>query len=216
MQDQNLVIGRCLLVVLVCAGGTARAGNEAEAANGGADASAPYKRVVQRYKLPPVALVDQDGRIVPIAEVLPRDATIALNFIFTGCKTICPSMTRTQGALRKGMGGRAELVQAVSITIDPVNDTPERLRAYVTRAGAQAGWRFYTGEPADVEAVRSAFAVTSAIREAHPPITLLRAAYSDDWVRLEGLFSAEQLRAEILRLKHVTHAALDRGEADSP
>ena len=211
MCDRSLAIGRCVLAGLVCAG-TARAGDAEVVVNG---APAPHQRLVQRYKLPPVTLVDQDGRSVPISEVLPRDANVALNFIFTACKTICPSMTRTQAALRKDMGARAEVVQAVSITIDPANDTPERLRAYAARSGAQAGWRFYTGEPAAVEAVRSAFAVASPSREAHPPITLLRAAHSEEWVRLEGLFSVEQMRVEIARIRQGARALRDQAGAGS-
>ena len=37
-------------------------------------------------------------------------------------------------------------VRLVSFSVDPANDTPEVLRAYAERFGAQQGWLFVTGE----------------------------------------------------------------------
>ena len=41
-----------------------------------------------------------------------------------------------------------------SLSVDPRHDTPRRLADLARERGAQPGWRFLTGEPADVEAVR--------------------------------------------------------------
>jgi protein SCO1/2 len=42
----------------------------------------------------------------------------------------------------------------VSISIDPVTDTPEKLKEYAEAFQAGPGWSFLTGKPEDMEAIR--------------------------------------------------------------
>ncbi|MEM7354200.1 MAG: SCO family protein [Acidobacteriota bacterium] len=42
-----------------------------------------------------------------------------------------------------------------SLSVDPEHDTPEVLREFAQRYGAQPGWSFLTGTPEDMEALRS-------------------------------------------------------------
>jgi len=109
--------------------------------------------------VPTFSFVDQGGR--PFG---PRDLAgrpWVADFIFTRCPTVCPRMTRTLAALRPRLGERIELV---SISVDPEFDTPERLRAFAARHGADApGWHFLTGQSAGVEkAVTEGFRIALA------------------------------------------------------
>ncbi|MCY1302493.1 hypothetical protein D9M70_521510 [compost metagenome] len=45
-------------------------------------------------------------------------------------------------------------VHLYSITLQPQLDTPDVLKAYAVRHGAQPGWTFLTGEPADIRRLR--------------------------------------------------------------
>ena len=189
--------------------------------NSGASAAAPpdhaahadqaasgYLRSLHQYTIPQVVVVNQDGRRIPLSEVLPSDTPIALTFIFTHCRTLCPLLSATLATLRKNMGGKADAVRVVSITIDPQNDTPERLHDYAAQLGAGAGWQFYTGETADVDEVLHAFAAYAQVKDEHRPLFFLRAARSTSWVRFEGAMTAEALAGEMIQIG--TRAALAR------
>jgi protein SCO1 len=204
-MKRSILLARFVcLGFLICAAGSLKASpSSAEPAAQEAAARAPKGYASShhhRYDLPKVVLVDRDGRRVPMSEVVPRDAPVALTFIFTRCPSVCPMLSRTLARLRKGMRGKAEAVRVVSITIDPENDTPEKLRAYAAHYEATAGWQFYTGEPEQIDAVLQAFDAFSQVREEHKPITFLRGAYRDDWTRLDGTMTSEYLAAELIRV----------------
>jgi protein SCO1 len=166
-----------------------------------ARASLGYARTQHRYTLPAVSLISQDGRRVLLGEILPRDSPVALTFIFTRCGTVCPLLSQTLASLRKGMRTKADALRVVTISIDPEYDTPERLQAYASRYEAGASWQFYTGAPDDIDEVLHAFEAMTPIREEHRPVTLVRAAYSNDWTRLDGTMTSDQLAMELKRVQ---------------
>jgi protein SCO1/2 len=187
---------------LVCAAGPLKASpSAAEPVAQEAAARVPgYARSHHRYELPKVVLVGRDRRRVPMSEVVPLDAPVALTFIFTRCGSVCPLLSRTLADLRKRMRAKAEAVRVVSITIDPEHDTPEELQAYAEHYQASAGWQFYTGELEQIDAVLHAFDAFTQVREEHKPIILLRRAYGDEWTRLDGTVTSEHLAAELARV----------------
>ena len=61
---------------------------------------------------------------------------------------------------RHGLGRFDDLLMAV--TLDPANDSPEALREYAKKRGADlANWSFLTGSAEDIQAVLDAYAVGS-------------------------------------------------------
>ena len=76
-----------------------------------------------------------------------------VDYFFTHCPTICPIMSsqlaRTQAWL-KGHDLDDE-VMLMSHSVDPIRDTPERLKTYATRLGADTTiWKFLTGDKEDL------------------------------------------------------------------
>ena len=68
------------------------------------------------------------------------------DFVFTSCAGPCPIMARRMADLQEALSGTNDL-RLVSFTVDPERDTPEVLRAYGQRFGAQADrWTFLTGD----------------------------------------------------------------------
>lgn len=67
----------------------------------------------------PVALSDFDDRYT------------VLYFGYTTCPDICPTTLADLGQAEKLLGGAAERVQMIFITVDPERDTPERMRDYL-------------------------------------------------------------------------------------
>ncbi len=104
---------------------------------------------VQGDFAPVFALWDQRGRLVRSGEL--RGHPYVLNFIFTRCKAaeMCPAstacMARLGAALREsGMGGK---VQLLTISFDPVHDSPGVLLAYAGSTGLDpANHRLLTGD----------------------------------------------------------------------
>ncbi len=95
-------------------------------------------------QVPEVAFTDQTGAAVRTADLAGR--VLIANFIFTRCPTVCPVTSLKMKRLGERLAGDGG-VGLVSISVDPEHDTPDVLRAYAARYGADpARWRFLTGE----------------------------------------------------------------------
>lgn len=157
-----------------------------------------YVRAIADIKPPQVTLVDAQGERVPLAAALGSSAPVVLQFIFTTCPSVCPALSATLAAAQPELGTSARLV---SISIDPEFDTPARLRDYARRFNAGPRWRFLTGSREDVAAVQKAFGAYRPNKMWHEPLTFLRPASGESWVRLAGPMSAAELVAEVRRLR---------------
>jgi cytochrome oxidase Cu insertion factor (SCO1/SenC/PrrC family) len=100
-----------------------------------------------------IKLVDQDGRERRLYSDLMAGKTVVIDVIFTTCTGVCPVLSRNFQRLQEALGDRiGRDVQLVSISVDPENDTPARLKEYAARFHAGPGWSFLTGSKADVDA----------------------------------------------------------------
>jgi protein SCO1/2 len=98
-------------------------------------------------RVPTFALRDQRGQAVGPGDL--AGSPWVVDFVFTGCSEACPRLSARMAELDHRLKTRGVRGHLVSITIDPANDTPERLAAYAARLGADPDrWRFLTG-PAD-------------------------------------------------------------------
>ena len=91
-------------------------------------------------------------------------------------------------------------VRMVSISIDPENDTPARLREYAKRFGAGPQWQHYRRQQRHQRGGAEAFATYRGDKMNHQPVTLLRRAVGQPWVRLEGFVSPSELAGEVKAL----------------
>jgi protein SCO1/2 len=149
-----------------------------------------------KYSLPDVKLVDMVNKEFSLPAIFDNDKPTMVNFIFTTCTTICPIMTATFAQAQDMLGPDLENVQMVSISIDPEQDTPEKLLEYAFKYQAAPVWNFYTGKKDDVITALKAFDAYRGDKMNHEAITLIRKNKESDWVRLEGLTSAADLIAE--------------------
>ncbi len=61
-----------------------------------------------------------------------RGKVVALFFGYTSCPDVCPTtMAELDQALQE-LGGQADQVQVLFVTVDPQRDTPERVQEYVS------------------------------------------------------------------------------------
>jgi len=147
----------------------------------------------QNYALPDISLLRESGQSVALAPELNDGRPVVMNFIYTTCETSCPLSSATFSLFDQRLGGERDKVHLVSISIDPEQDTPARLRAYAKKFHAGPEWQFYTGTLAASVAAQKAFGAYRGDKMSHSPLTLMRAAPGKAWLRIEGFVTPDQL-----------------------
>ncbi|MBS0396735.1 MAG: SCO family protein, partial [Proteobacteria bacterium] len=163
-----------------------------------AAAASAVRRAMADYAIPDVTLVREDGRPVPAREAL-GDGPVLVGFIFTTCTAICPITSATFRQVQQKLAP-GETLRIASISIDPEEDTPARLREYALKFHAGPGWHHYTGTVAASVAMQKAFDAYRGDKMEHTAAAFLRATPGGPWVRLDGFASADQLVAEFRAL----------------
>ena len=164
-----------------------REGQNASDAHAGAQGgSAPASN--SGMSIPDTELLDQDGRKVRFYSDLVKGKVVVINFIFTTCTTVCPPLGATFARVQKELGDRAGRdVHFISVSVDPVTDTPERLKAWGAKFKAGPGWTFVTGSKPQVDELLSALAASTARREDHTPTIIIGNDARGQWTRAYGL-----------------------------
>jgi cytochrome oxidase Cu insertion factor (SCO1/SenC/PrrC family) len=141
-----------------------------------------------KMNIPDVELLDQNGNKVRFYSDLVKGKTVAVNFIFTTCTTICPPLGATFARVQKELGARAGRdVQLISISVDPVTDTPERLKAWAAKFHAAEGWTLVTGAKPQVDELLRALGAATASPADHSPTVLVGNDAAGQWRRTYGL-----------------------------
>lgn len=74
------------------------------------------------------------------------------DFVFTTCGGPCPRLSKTMERIQRRTKNLSTSFQLVTFTVDPENDTPEKLAEYARIYHANpTRWSFLTGPQADVE-----------------------------------------------------------------
>ena len=154
------------------------------------------RRTVE-YTIPDVTLVRDDGKRTTLPEVLNDGRPVVLNFIFTTCTAVCPVISHTLQQLQDKLGNDRDRVHIVSISIDPEQDTVEKLAAYSKKYGAGPEWNHYTSTLETSIKAQRAFDVYRGDKMNHIPVTLLRDAPGNPWIRIEGFATAKKLLADL-------------------
>ncbi|GFO59632.1 hypothetical protein GMST_19570 [Geomonas silvestris] len=161
-----------------------------------------YDRTLADYNVPNVTLINQDGQKVNLRQLLESGKPVIVDFIFTTCTTICPVLSAGFSNLRRTLGDEAHKVQLVSISIDPENDRPEKLKTYLERFGGPEGWEFLTGSREEVGRVLRAFNAFVVDKMSHEPLYLLHAPNAPQWVRIKGLIKKSDLLNEYRKMEN--------------
>jgi cytochrome oxidase Cu insertion factor (SCO1/SenC/PrrC family) len=174
----------------------------------GEPAEDPGKTDISRlsFKIPDVLVHDQEGRRLNFYSDLIKGKTVAINFIFTTCTTICPPLTATFRRVQQDLGERAGRdVHLISISVDPVTDVPERLKTFSARFKAGPGWTFVTGNKQEINLLLKALGANVGDKNDHTPMILVGNQSANYWTRAYGLAPASTL------VKVITDAATRSG-----
>jgi protein SCO1 len=103
-----------------------------------------------------VPMQTHEGKTVRFYDDLLKGKVAMINFMFTECDGVCPGMTQNLADVQALLGDRVgREIFMYSISIDPTNDTPEKLAQYAAPFDIGPGWLFLTGKKADVELLRA-------------------------------------------------------------
>ncbi|AGA24480.1 SCO family protein [Singulisphaera acidiphila] len=108
-----------------------------------------------------VPLTNQFGERVRFRDDFADGRALIVNTMYTVCRGTCPGTSQTLQGLRARLTPLfRDQLTFVSITLDPVEDTPEMLRRYASIYGAGrrrkdlCDWQFLTGQAADIDRLR--------------------------------------------------------------
>lgn len=172
-----------------------------EEVNGQRTNEKPSTTAITHYSIPEVSLVRQDGKTVTLPQEMNDGRAVVLNFIFTSCGSTCPLMSAMLSQLQQQLGPDMSNVHLMSISIDPEEDTPVRLREYARKFHAGSHWQHYTGSIEASLAVQRAFNVWRGDKMSHSPVTFMRAAPDQPWLRVEGFVTPGELLSDYRNLK---------------
>lgn len=140
-------------------------------------------------KIPHARVLDQNGKQLNFYDDLIKGKSVAINFVFTTCTAICPSLTATFRRVQQEAKTRGVDVQLISISVDPTVDTPERLNDFAKKFKVEPGWTFVTGDKAEIDSVLQAMGVGISNKNDHSPMVLIGNDVADHWTRTYGLSS---------------------------
>jgi protein SCO1 len=164
------------------------------------------RRSALHYQVPDVELVRDDGRHVRLPAEMNDGRPVVLAFIYTSCTTVCPLTSQTLSMVQQRLGEVRDRVHIMSISIDPEQDTPARLREYAKTFHAGTQWQHYTGTLAASQGAQRAFDVYRGDKMDHAPAVLIRRAPGAEWIRIDGFATPEQVLAELPSVQEL-HAA---------
>lgn len=159
-------------------------------------ASGPDVRLVD------ATLLDQDGHPVKFASDAVGDHIVAINFVYTGCTTLCPLTSVTFKKVQTLLKAKSDAgVRLISLSLDPETDTPARLKDYAARHHAAPGWLWLTGSRAGMEQVLKGLGAYTAEFRDHPPQVLVGDGKRGQWTRFNSLPAPDRIRQELERYR---------------
>lgn len=101
------------------------------------------------HKISDFSFINQNNEVI-VNDSLSGNIYVA-NFFFTSCPTICPVMTKNMAYVQSKLRVYPK-IKFLSHTVDPINDSPERMLEYINKLKAKninislSNWDFVTGE----------------------------------------------------------------------
>jgi protein SCO1/2 len=140
---------------------------------------------------PNIELTTQDGKTVHFYDDLIKGKTVGINLIYTHCEYACPLETARLVQVQKILGDQmGKDIFFYSISIDPKNDTPPVMKAYMESYHVGPGWTFLTGKKDDIDFLSKKLGLYSdpkESRDGHTPHLLIGNEPMGQWMRTSAI-----------------------------
>jgi len=149
-------------------------------------------------KLRDEVLLDQHGTKVRFVSDVIGDQIVVMDFVYTTCTTVCPVLSAIFQQVQTKLGDRLGIdVKMISMSVDPVRDTPERMNKYAQGLRAHADWTWLTGEKTTVDEVLRGLGAYTPNFEDHPSIVLVGDPQRGTWKRFFGFPGPDKILAAV-------------------
>jgi protein SCO1/2 len=126
---------------------------------GGSRSEAPTTRVQIGERVPDFTVMDQHGRAQSLSDF--RGKAVIVDFIYTRCPlpNFCPLLSRKFAELQRTLSTNVPgKFHFLSVTIDPLHDTPETMKRYAaTWTKDERTWTFGTADEKEINTIASYF-----------------------------------------------------------
>tara|TARA_B100001778_G_scaffold45909_1_gene33517 strand:- start:1362 stop:2051 length:690 start_codon:yes stop_codon:yes gene_type:complete len=116
----------------------------------------------ENHKISNFQFINQDSIIIDNSTM--KGNIYVASFFFTSCPTICPVMTKNMSYLQKELSVYPN-IRFLSHSVDPVNDTPYKLRLYIEMMKQKyisidtQNWDLVTGEKSEIYDIAKSYFV---------------------------------------------------------
>jgi cytochrome oxidase Cu insertion factor (SCO1/SenC/PrrC family) len=148
-------------------------------------------------KVPDIEIVNQDGRHLRLNSDVIKNRTAVISSFFTTCTAFCPLTQQNLGRLAKVLGKRmGNDVVFVSISIDPANDTPARMKEWSEKFHTGPGWVLAGGSKADIDTLLKSLGLYVELAGRHQSAVIIGNPASG-WTRASIWAEPEKLQKVI-------------------
>lgn len=172
-----------------------------------AHAAQPAPEAATPPRIPDVDCLDQNGKKLRFNTDLVKGKVVVISFIFTNCTFVCPIIGEGVARLQTALGDRVGRdVQLISVSTDPVTDTPEKLKAWGARLKAKEGWTMVTGEKAEMDRLLKVLTGGVSGNKTHEPLLLIGNEATNVWTESYAYESPAKIIQQIDRVSGATTA----------
>ena len=141
-----------------------------------------------------IELVNQDGEKMRLYSDLLKGKVVIINSFFATCQGSCLPMNRNLEKVQEAMGENiGKDVYIISISVDPTEDTPARLKEYARKLNAKPGWYFLTGDKKNIDLALYKLGQYVENKQDHLNIFIIGNERTGLWKKAFGLARSEEL-----------------------
>lgn len=143
--------------------------------------------------VPDIEVVNQDGRHVHFNSQVVEGRIAIVTGFFTNCSSMCPFTQEKLAQVAKLLGPRmGKDVVIVSVSVDPENDTPARMKDWAEKFHTGPGWTLLSGNRPEVDTLLKSLGLFVELRQRHQSALMIGSA-ATGWVRISSWTPSEKL-----------------------
>jgi protein SCO1/2 len=187
-----------VLIISICCGGfeaVAQTGSSKPAAPPpGQSGEATNEQTAAQKYFTDVVLLNQDNEKMRLYSDLLKGKVVIINAFFATCQGSCLPMSRNLEKVQEALGARlGREVNIISISVDPIVDSPASLKQYAKKLNAKPGWYFLTGDKKNVDLALRKLGQFVEIKENHLNIFIIGNERTGLWKKAFGLARSDEL-----------------------